>query len=554
MTEQQTGNKRKAILLMALMAIVAITVAGVTLVVLYQAAWQSQQMRLGEMAKNQAKMLEVIAQQRIDDNPNLPAGSTFQSTIKLMQEAGQHFQGFGESGGEFTLGRLKDNRIEILLNKRHNNNGEVMYVEQNTNLAQPMRRALAGKSGVMTGLDYDGVEVLAAYEPVNIYQLGLVAKINLAEFKKPFIRAGIIAALVGSIFILIGSLLFRRISTTMIRSAEESELQLDVILDTVVDGIVTIDENGSIASYNSAAERIFGHTAKDAIGQNINFLIPEHYHQQHDQHMKNHTNKESSRIFGMNREVTGLRKDGSTFPMDLAVSHTVIGKSRIFTGIVRDITQRKQTEKELEQYREHLEDQVKQRTQALEKANIKLVELARKDSLTGISNRRVLDNVLTQEIRRASRDATPIAFLLCDIDYFKNYNDTYGHLAGDSSLVKVAKAINNSFQRAGDLVARYGGEEFAVILPNTNTAKAKQLAEALLKTVWNLNLPHKTSHITDRVTISIGVVSVTPNNGYNNDMLIKAADDALYKAKELGRNRVFVSADPASTDNVIAHK
>ncbi len=172
--------------------------------------------------------------------------------------------------------------------------------------------------------------------------------------------------------------------------------------------------------------------------------------------------------------------------------------------------------------------------------NEKLREMSYVDGLTGVANRRKFDEYLEAEWERARRMGRPLSLLLIDIDFFKRFNDIMGHLEGDECLRKVARAIRDSLRRGVDLVARYGGEEFAVILPETDLTQAEKIAERIREAVMNLNIPHPGSDVSDRVTVSVGVVSVIPQEGMSREDLIEMADRALYLAKKRGRNRVEV--------------
>jgi len=160
------------------------------------------------------------------------------------------------------------------------------------------------------------------------------------------------------------------------------------------------------------------------------------------------------------------------------------------------------------------------------------------DWLTGLANRRRFDEMLQQEWGRARRDEAWLALLMIDIDYFKPFNDTYGHQAGDKCLQQVAKVINGVVHRPGDLPARYGGEEFVVVLPQTDAAGAAQVAEKMRTQVASLRIPHAASRASNRVTISAGAAAVVPSEKGDPATLIAAADQALYQAKKEGRNRV----------------
>ncbi|MCH9650068.1 MAG: diguanylate cyclase [Deltaproteobacteria bacterium] len=189
-----------------------------------------------------------------------------------------------------------------------------------------------------------------------------------------------------------------------------------------------------------------------------------------------------------------------------------------------------------------LEALVSERTSQIEDANRKLQRLTEIDPLTGIANQRQLRRILDQEWRRATRSKAPLALLLIDVDFFKEFNDTYGHLAGDRCLVEVAEALSRSLHRAGDAVARYGGEEFAAILPRTDEANASLLGEKLRQAVEELDIEHRGSKVSDRLTVSIGVAVTNPSSREASrgelESLLAAADEALYRSKREGRNRV----------------
>ena len=163
--------------------------------------------------------------------------------------------------------------------------------------------------------------------------------------------------------------------------------------------------------------------------------------------------------------------------------------------------------------------------------------LATLDGLTQIANRRQFDTYLDSEWKRAIRDRTPISIILCDVDFFKLYNDTYGHQAGDSCLQKIAKALTRCAKRSADLVARYGGEEFAIILPNTYPIGASKVADRIREEVKALKLAHAKSSASQYVTVSLGIVTTVPQPHALPVEAIAFADKALYRAKEMGRDR-----------------
>lgn len=179
---------------------------------------------------------------------------------------------------------------------------------------------------------------------------------------------------------------------------------------------------------------------------------------------------------------------------------------------------------------------------AQKQAEIALHKLATRDGLTGVANRRSLDERLNAEWARGQRTASPITFMLADVDHFKRYNDTYGHQKGDECLRSVAEAISGAVYRPADLAGRYGGEEFAVIMPNTEPDGGHAVAERICQAVQALAIPHCASDVTDCVTLSIGVATAIPRPGSTPGALVAAADEALYRAKRTGRNRSCLAA------------
>ncbi|WP_166360037.1 response regulator [Pseudomonas akapageensis] len=178
--------------------------------------------------------------------------------------------------------------------------------------------------------------------------------------------------------------------------------------------------------------------------------------------------------------------------------------------------------------------------QQLLDTNLVLQKLMNSDGLTGLSNRRHFDEYMELEWRRAMREQAQLSLLMIDVDYFKSYNDNFGHLDGDEALRKVAEAIRESCSRPSDLPARYGGEEFVLVLPNTSHGGARLLAEKLRQTIEALQIPHVSPEPGSSLTVSIGLATMVPQVGSHCRQLISAADKGLYLAKHNGRNQVGV--------------
>lgn len=169
-------------------------------------------------------------------------------------------------------------------------------------------------------------------------------------------------------------------------------------------------------------------------------------------------------------------------------------------------------------------------------------ELTLTDVLTGVANRRSFNEAMDNEWRRCARAEQELAVIMIDIDHFKNYNDAYGHQAGDHCLQQVASAMKHCAGRPPDLLARYGGEEFIILLPAVGSDGAEVVAKRILEEIHSLALPHSASSVSDRVTVSMGVAAVQPSDDNDPEALIRTADALLYRAKETGRNRYCIGA------------
>lgn len=202
------------------------------------------------------------------------------------------------------------------------------------------------------------------------------------------------------------------------------------------------------------------------------------------------------------------------------------------------LARQRQYERDLADHRDRLADLVDERTTELRMANARLEELSRIDPLTGVANRRYFDELKDLEFRRALRVGQPLSVLMCDVDFFKRYNDTYGHAMGDQCLKEVAGVLVSTFSRAGELVARLGGEEFVVLLPGLDVGSASMAAERLRQALAARAVEHVASSVAPYVTLSIGVAQFEPAMMDRFEQLLQRADQALYRAKDQGRDRV----------------
>ena len=243
------------------------------------------------------------------------------------------------------------------------------------------------------------------------------------------------------------------------------------------------------------------------------------------------------------QEIVLRKKDGTRLWCSVTAAKHFDEKRGLYwiDSIVEDITERKKAEENLRQAHAELERKVQERTQELQLLNEKLYRISVQDGLTGIANRRYFDEFLGREWLRAKREQQPLALIMLDVDWFKHYNDTYGHVDGDQCLQKVAEVLQSMAKRPADLAARYGGEEFALILPNTDAAGAKELGNQILEAVRRLDIVNETSETSKVITVSLGVAAWIPSEHEGPHKLIRSADQALYQAKKTGRNQLVLA-------------
>ena len=259
-------DERSRIGVLALtMGLVALVVGAISVTLPYRAAFEQTEARLTETARSQSRLMEAMARYDAESSQDYPGGPAA-ATLSQIRDAHQHYGGLGKTG-EFTLARLEGDQMVFLLSHRHSDQDLPQPVLFDSELAEPMRRSLSGLSGTFVGLDYRGVMVLAAHEPVAELDLGIVAKIDLAEVRAPFVKTGLIAALCGLVAIAIGAALFVRATSPLLRRLEEGELRYRTLFETMTPGVVYQSANGDITEANSAAERILGLTIDQMQGR-----------------------------------------------------------------------------------------------------------------------------------------------------------------------------------------------------------------------------------------------------------------------------------------------
>ncbi len=337
---------QRVFFLIVIMTLACLASASVAITLLYHAAFEEERIRLAEVTHAQARLMEAVARfdQRYSEQVH-PKGSAA-ATLSQIIDAHKYNKGFGQTG-EMTLARQVGDQIVWLLTHRHSDLDEPKPLPLSGKLAEPMRLALSGKSGTIVAPDYRGEMVLAAYEPVALLQLGLVSKIDLQEIRTPFLHAGIITGISGISIIILGGFLLFRISHPIIKRLEESEAYTRAIITHAGEGIITTDETGTIETYNTTAEHIFLYPSRQIIGKNLKALLPKPNNEHHQDHIKTYLLMGERSRLGTRREVTAKRRDGTTFPLSLAVTEVTFSQRRIFICLVHDLTEEKMAERRL---------------------------------------------------------------------------------------------------------------------------------------------------------------------------------------------------------------
>jgi len=313
-------------------------------------------------------------------------------------------------------------------------------------------------------------------------------------------------------------------ANAMAVEAEIANVELSQIINTSIDGLLLIYKDFSVKRINTSLLNFLGLSETEAVGKKCYDLIACSWCNTHECPL---TKLLRGKAY-IELDIERTRKDGVTVPFMFAAT-PFCGLDGAVIGMVatfKDITERKYAEN------------------TLKEANERLERLSTLDGLTGVDNRRSFDQTIQQEWKRMQRTKDFLSLIMCDVDFFKLFNDTYGHQSGDDCLKSVARAMKGIARRGGDCVARYGGEEFAVILPVTGKKNAVFIAEKIRQIVEKKAIAHGKSSVAPFVTLSLGVATVIPDDQGTPELLIKCADEALYLAKSSGRNRVMVWDPP----------
>lgn len=310
----------------------------------------------------------------------------------------------------------------------------------------------------------------------------------------------------GMLMLLLLTLASVRTDKRLEVQTEESEMKFKSIIESAKDAIIVADFQGSIVQWNQGAQSIFGYSQEEILGLNISTIIPERFKKAHKDGMAAYRETRVPHVIGNTVELTGARKDGSEFLLEMSVGTWETEKGVFFSSILRDITERKMSEE-------------------------KINNLVYLDPLTGLPNRRLFNDRLDALLRQADERGMNFSLFYMDLDNFKMINDRFGHSIGDLFLKSVTERLQSQIS-AKDTLSRLGGDEFILLVPNTEYSKAANRAQEMIAA---LNEPFHFENEELFTSVSVGI-SMYPSDGSDSETLIKNADIAMYRAKEEGKN------------------
>ena len=353
MSSQELREKRRILLLILIMTAVSVGVGGIVLYVLYETAFAQQRLRLVETVQSQARLIEAVARFDIKHSSEDVPGGAFAATLGQIREANKHFRGFGETV-EFSLAKREGDKMVFLLSHRNNDLENPEPVSFSSALAEPMRRALSGESGTVVGLDYRGETVLAAYQMVSVLDLGIVAKLDIKEIWAPFIKAGLAAGAGAMVLILLGTVVFRRVTNPLLQHLEESERKYRTLFSTASEGVYLTSD--VVEECNDQMCRMLGCERQDFVGSELVKFSPP---RQPD----GRSSEDVARV-RFEAALSGTpqffhwqyrRKDGVLIDADISLKAIELGDRTMLLAAARDVTARHQAEMERERLLAELE-------------------------------------------------------------------------------------------------------------------------------------------------------------------------------------------------------
>ena len=479
---------------------------------------------LANTAKSQARLIEAVDRFGKDHNREVDHTKEVEkTTLSQIIDAHEQYEGFGKTG-EFALAKRDGDKIVFVMRHRHHYLEKYLSIPFDSNLAQPMRNALSGISGSGIELDYRGVEVLAAYEPVNEINIGIVAKMDLDEIRHPFVIAGIKATILATIVIVIGSGLFIRITNPLIHNLQLSESRIRAVLENAAEGIITTNERGIVDSLNLAAAQMFRYDSGELTGLQINSIIPGLIDKPEENGIAPASTHLKHEIESINKETSGIRKDGTGFFMKVSVSRTVFRNNLLITIIVQDITGRKNVEKELKLERGNLERIVEDRTRELRQSLDTLTESNLRLEEANLAKARFLSS-MSHELR------TPLNAILgfCDLlkgqffgklndkqlEYSKQIDTSGKHLLSlINDLLDMAKIDAGAIELELEEVQASEFINVTVSMMKTQFNKKRIKVETMVDNELPLILADRRKVKQIMLNLLSNAVKYTPNDGY----------------------------------------
>jgi len=337
-------ERRHLYWLLAILSVVTLSVSSITFFMLYNAAFEESRQHLESQNRALGSLIVSVAkfdsQYSTSDHPK----GSISATLSQV-EAALGMLAKDQTPEQYYLAKLEGGKIHYFLLKTASVETEAVGSLMAEKADQAMQLALQKQEGSIISMDTEGHKVLAAYRWLDVLGMGLVTSLHLNHIREPFVTTGVYVLVIAGLLVFSGSLLIFWITRNASAQIRENEEKYRNIFDSAVDGIVTIDKKGTIQSINPTVITMFGYQASELIGQNVNILMPSPFHEEHDGYLANYQRTRERKIIGIGREVKGLRKDGSTFPLDLAVSETKTRHGVMFTGQMRDISDRKEVDR-----------------------------------------------------------------------------------------------------------------------------------------------------------------------------------------------------------------
>jgi diguanylate cyclase (GGDEF)-like protein/PAS domain S-box-containing protein len=486
-----------------LVASVVLTVLCMSLLFLYQTVYEQDRNNLINIVSSQANLARAV--QRFDAEQSgdaHPQGAAW-ATIGQLIDAQNAYKGFAETD-ELLLVARTDEGVGYLNSQRFGVRQQTLIpLPENQELALPARALLAGGHGVISGNDYRNEPVLAAYEWIDELNIGLIAKIDVAEIREPFVRQAMELGLVALLLSVLTAIYLRKVEQDYLGRIRKKSEQLGLILGASAEGIFGVDMQGNCIFANPACASLCGYDDESQlVGLDISYLLRHH-------------DSSSSATFYRERtdasEAWFYRQDGSSFAVEYSVRPLFEGDNLVGSVVsFSDISDRLEAEKGMRYLASH-------------------------DAATGLLNRIELERRLGNVLQKRA-PAVNHALLFLDLDRFKSVNDNAGHAAGDL-LLKELSHMMSACLRSRDTLARIGGDEFAIVLENCPVDVANRIAQSIVDVTDNYRLQWNEMEFS--VGISIGLQMLESGSSIEDQMM--KADAACYQAKNHGRGQVWIA-------------